>query len=260
MRNMKNKFLLALTVLPVVFFACSKQPSGNDKTATTGTGSATSVVSVNSEGTAAVNPVIATDTDANNIEKPLDPKDILPPTQSIKHLDEMVSEYQLGQSLTPEQVKQNTELKQKIIRGTFDIKELCRLSLGKHWDEITQAQRDEFVGLMTKLLETKAIFSKEQLHGENKLYDINYQKETYDDTEKKKATVVTKMNIPKDKTSFAITYKMLITPFGWKIYDVIVDDASLLSNYKFQFDRIITTSGYNDLISRMKKKLDDISK
>lgn len=194
------------------------------------------------------------------IEKPVDPKDILPPMEAIKHLDDMVADYNLGQNLTPEQIQQNVDLKQNIIRGTFDIKELCRLSLGKHWDETSDEQHKYFVELMTKLLETKAIFSKEQLHGENKLYNINYQKETYDDAEKKKATVVTKMNVPKERLVLNITYKMLLTPYGWKIYDVIVDDASLLQNYKFQFDRIISTSGYEDLISRMKKKLEDISK
>jgi len=53
---------------------------------------------------------------------------------------------------------------------------------------------------------------------------------------------------------------MLVTDYGWKIFDVIVDDASLLSNYKFQFDRIISKNGYEDLIERMQSKLNKISK
>jgi ABC-type transporter MlaC component len=51
---------------------------------------------------------------------------------------------------------------------------------------------------------------------------------------------------------------MLLTPYGWKIFDVIVDDASLLSNYRFQFDRIIQKGGFEDLIKRMEVKLVDI--
>lgn len=190
----------------------------------------------------------------------LDPKDIGTPTQAIKDLDKIVESYHLGQALTPQQVQENEELKQRIIRGTFDIAELCRLSLGKHWENLLREQRDHFVGLMTNLLETKAIFSKEQLRGENKLYRIVYKNQNYDDAEKTRATVYSQMNVPKEKITLDITYKLLISPYGWKIYDVIVDDASLLSNYKFQFDRIITKDGFSELITRMEKKLEELKK
>lgn len=192
------------------------------------------------------------------VQNPVDPKDIVPPLQSIKDLDKLVEGYHVGQNLSADQQQHNIDLKQKIIRGTFDIQELCRLALGKHWDEITAAQRVEFVDMMTLLLETKAIFSKEQLRGDNKLYSVSYNKETYDDAEKKKSTVFTTMNVPKEKLKLEITYKLLLTPYGWKIYDVIVDDASLLANYKFQFDRIIQKNGFADLMERMKGKLEKI--
>ena len=44
----------------------------------------------------------------------------------------------------------------------------------------------------------------------------------------------------------------------WKIYDVIVDGASLLDNYKYQFDSIIKKSGYPDLVRRMRSKLNEM--
>lgn len=180
------------------------------------------------------------------------------PMESIQDLDQRVSAYHLGQNLTPQQLEENAALKKKIIRGTFDIAELSRLSLDKHWDEITVEQRKHFVSLMTHLLEKKAIFSKEQLHGDNKLYDIHYTKETIEPADQTKATVYSKMLVPKKKMDLDLTYKLLRKPTGWKIYDVIVDDASLLSNYRFQFDRIIQKSGFADLIQRMEGKLTQI--
>jgi phospholipid transport system substrate-binding protein len=42
------------------------------------------------------------------------------------------------------------------------------------------------------------------------------------------------------------------------VYDVIVDDASLVDNYRYQFDTIITKSGYPELVQRMKKKLTEL--
>lgn len=189
------------------------------------------------------------------LETVLDPSKIPSPIESIKLLDKKIEDYHLGQNLTQEQLDDNLKLKREIIRGTFDINELCRLSLTKHWETITEDQRKLFVGLMTRLLEKKAILSKEQVKG-NKSYSINYQSEKFRDPEKTRATVKSRLVVPKDKMDFDLTYEMLLTPYGWKIFDVIVDDASLLTNYKFQFDKIISKNGFDDLVKRMQTKLD----
>lgn len=219
-------------------FACSKSA---DKAQNTGVGGGSKNISVQQE--------------EEYQPKVLDPKEIVSPIQSIKDLDKTVEQYHAGKNLTAEQIAENKKLKFQIIRGTFDIRELCRLSLAEHWHELKAGEQDEFVKLMTELLETKAIFSKEQLHGDDKLYHINYSQEVFDDPEKTKSTVKTEMVIPKENLHFEIVYKMLLTPYGWKIYDVVVDDASLLTNYRFQFDRIIKENGFADLIQRMRDKL-----
>lgn len=235
------------------FSACSGQKGESPQTQNQNSTTTVSTPTPQDEKTQSVED----DTYAHE-QKILDPKDIGTPMEAVKELDKNVEAYHLGQNLTPEQLAENQKLKSQIIRGTFDIKELCRLALAKHWDEITDDQRRHFVKLMTNLLDKKALFSKEQLKGENKYYKISYLKDVYDDAEKKKATVTTKMFIPKDKIDLDLTYKMLLTPYGWKIFDVIVDDASLLSNYRFQFDRIIQKGGFEDLIKRMEVKLVDI--
>lgn len=180
------------------------------------------------------------------------------PMDSIKDLDKQIESYHLGQNLTSTQNDENLALKKRIIQGTFDIAELSRLSLGAHWGEIKPEQQKYFVDLMTRLLEKKAIFSKEQLHGDNKYYNIVYLKETFEAADQNKSVVTTRMMVPKRKMDLDLTYKLLKKSDDWKIYDVIVDDASLLSNYKFQFDRIIQKGGFSDLISRMETKLNKI--
>lgn len=182
----------------------------------------------------------------------------LGPMESIKDLDRQVESYHLGQNLSEEQLAQNTHLKKNIIRGTFDIEELSRLALDKHWAEIKADMQKHFVSLMKELLEKKAIFSKEQLKGENKYYRIEYIREEPDKSDHTRATVYTKMLIPKRGMDLDLTYKLVKKEYGWKIFDVIVDDASLLSNYRFQFDRIIQKSGFDDLIKRMENRLASI--
>ena len=97
--------------------------------------------------------------------------------------------------------------------------------------------------------------------------------------DKGKSLVQTWVNIPSENLKISLNYKMhqvdiaelvildpivgvaLPVPAGtpttreWRIYDVIVDDASLLDNYRYQFDAIIRKGGYADLIRRMESKL-----
>ena len=252
--------LILLSLITLIFVSCSTSNSSVSQTqqaatlqANTETSTTASTAKLEAQGAEATKKIIE-----DYVPKVLDPKDIIPPMQSIKDLDQMIESYHLGQNLSSDQIMDNKLLKQRIIRGTFDITELCRLSLGKHWGKLDSAQQKHFVELMTKLLETKAIFSKEQLKGTNKYYTIKYKKEVFDNKDKTKATIYTDMRVPKEKMTLNITYKMLLSPYGWNIFDVIVDDASLLTNYKFQFDRIILKNGFTDLLARMEKKLDSI--
>ncbi len=186
------------------------------------------------------------------------PGKILGPLDSIKELDDKVSTYKSGSNLTPEDSAANTKLKEDIIRGTFDISELSRIALDVHWNEISEKERSYFSSLMTTLLEKKAILSKEQVKSDNKPYHIAYKKEEMVGPDKKSALVFTILTVPSEKVSLNINYKLILTPTGWHIFDVIVDDASLVENYKFQFDTIIRKYGYPELVSRMEQKLKEM--
>lgn len=179
----------------------------------------------------------------------------LGPLESIKDLDRKIESYKTGDALTPEDIEANRALKESIIRGTFDLYELCRLALSSHWEQIDDKQRTYFADLMTRLLEKKALFSKEQVKGDSKGYRVTYKSEQFLDAEKKTSLVSTKVLVPTEKIDLNINYKLIRNERGWNIFDVIVDDASLVENYKFQFDTIIKKYGYPDLINRMEKKL-----
>jgi len=40
----------------------------------------------------------------------------------------------------------------------------------------------------------------------------------------------------------------------WKVYDVVIDDISLVDNYRFQFHRVIAESSYQALVRIVKEK------
>jgi len=189
-------------------------------------------------------------------ESPPNPANInQSPLEAIKELDRKIDHYKTGSQLTEQEVEANRKLKLDILRGTFDIRELCKLSLAEHWNEISPQEHDNFTNLMMNLLERKAIFSKEQVKGEGKPYQITYKSQKFLDDQKSKALVNTQIHVPSQKATITINYQLRQDPTGWRVFDVIVDEASLVENYKFQFDTIIKKYGYQELINRMQNKL-----
>lgn len=181
------------------------------------------------------------------------------PTRAIQDLETKMESYKTGPSLTAAEREKNIQLKRDALNGTFDLRELCRLALDKHWNNLSAPEQSNFVALMTQLLEKKGILSKEQSRTRGKKYFIKYLGDTYLDVQKIKARSRTLITVPKEDVAISIDYKLLKKGIEWKIFDVIVDDASLVDNYKYQFNNIITKHGYPELVSRMRKKLNDMN-
>ncbi|HKY62984.1 MAG TPA: ABC transporter substrate-binding protein [bacterium] len=179
------------------------------------------------------------------------------PTREVQEIEVKMDAYKTGSGLSAEDKANNSKIKRDILTGTFDLRELCRLALDKHWGEISAAEQNNFVALMTDLLETKAIFSKEHSKTQGKAYTVQYLGDTYSN-EKTRAKTRTKVVVPKENVKVDIEYKMKKDTQGWKVYDVVVDDASLVENYRFQFDSIISKNGYPELVRRMQNKLKEL--
>lgn len=186
------------------------------------------------------------------------------PTRAIQTLDDMLDDFKVaekGKKLSAADEAFNTNLKQKIIHGTFDIRELGKQSLGGHWNQEADANRERFIQLLTDLLEQKALFSKEQSAAKSKnggKYFVVYRGHKFDSADNQRAFVRTKVVVPSENVDIALNYRLKKMGNEWKIYDVIVDEASLVDNYKYQFDSIIKKHGFADLLQRMTTKLDDI--
>jgi phospholipid transport system substrate-binding protein len=179
------------------------------------------------------------------------------PTREIQEIELKMDDYDTRPNPPPEVRTNNAKIKRDILNGTFDLRELARLALDKHWSPLSPEQQNSFVALLTELLETKAIFSKEHSKTQGKSYLIQYLGDTYLDN-RTQAKTRTKVVIAKENVNIEIDYRLKRGSGSWKIYDVIVDDASLVDNYRYQFDSIITKNGYPELVNRMQKKLAEL--
>jgi phospholipid transport system substrate-binding protein len=140
----------------------------------------------------------------------------------------------------------------KIANDIFDFGETARRSLGRHWQPRTPAERDEFVQLFSDLLE-RSYISKVELYGGEK---IQYLGDTID--EQAQAKVQTKL-LTKSGSDIPIEYRMHKKGERWLVYDVIIEGVSLIANYRTQFNKIIQTSSYQELVKKMKSKQDELA-
>ncbi len=138
----------------------------------------------------------------------------------------------------------------KIANDIFDWGEIARRSLARHWQPLNEQQRTEFVGLFSELLE-RSYISKIELYGGEK---ILYTNERLDGDY---GTVVTKI-ITKNGTEVPVDYKMYKRGERWLVYDVNIEGVSLVSNYRTQFNKIIQTASYNELVTKLKTKQDEL--
>lgn len=179
------------------------------------------------------------------------------PIQAIKELDQMADQYRVGKNITLEDKKFNQALKNKILRGTFDLRELARLALDKYWNQRSPKEQKDFVELLTNLLEERSVFSKERAaeKGSGRGYSIDYKGQIYLNKEKTDALAKSVLRLKKRNMKIELDYKLKKNGNEWKIYDVIMDGASLVDNYRYSFGNIIKKQGYPELVSRMQNKL-----
>jgi len=137
----------------------------------------------------------------------------------------------------------------QIANEIFDFSETARRSLARHWAGRTQAERDEFVQLFSDLLE-RSYISKIELYGGEKIGFVG------DTIEGDGAVVRTKL-VTKQGTEIPIDYRMHRKGDKWLVYDVVIEGVSLIANYRTQFNKIITTSSFQELVKKMRTKQEE---
>jgi phospholipid transport system substrate-binding protein len=152
---------------------------------------------------------------------------------------------------TPEAELEREEVR-KLVGAFLDYGELARRSLSSHWDQLTPKQRTEFSETLKQLVERSYL---RQIHG-GPNYNIKYEKEEKAGNEATVDATLHTMSRGK-KVDVALEYKMLGKDGKWVVYDVVTDDQSMLENYRAEFNKIITKDGFDALMKRMRKKLEE---
>ena len=137
----------------------------------------------------------------------------------------------------------------QVANEIFDFSETAKRSLARHWAARSQAEREEFVQLFGDLLE-RSYISKIELYGGEKIKFVG-------ETIEPDGAIVRTRLVTRQDTEIPIDYRMHARGDKWLVYDVLIEGVSLISNYRTQFNKIITTSSYQELVKKMKSKQEE---
>ena len=169
------------------------------------------------------------------------------PTDTVKTVIDKVIKVLQDPSL--KDVKKEEERRSKIraaVHEVFDFREMAMRSLARNWSKRSDAEKDEFTSLFSDLLERSYINRIESYSDEKVVYDSEEVDGEY-------AVVKTRF-ITKRREEITVDYKMMMEKGAWRVYDVVIERVSLVNNYRIQFNKIINSSSYAELVKKMKNK------
>ena len=133
-----------------------------------------------------------------------------------------------------------------ILMPVFDFGEMSRRSLGSHWGKAKPEEQQEFVKLFSDLL---AYTYLKRIRRNATTSEI---KEITDTITGDKAFVKSVVVAEGDPVS--IDYRLMQENGGWRIYDVVIENIGLVSNYRDEFNGIIRKEGMPGLLTKLREK------
>lgn len=134
---------------------------------------------------------------------------------------------------------------EEVIASHFDYTEMSKRALAANWTPLTAVERTEFVELFKSFLSDRYAEKIEGYSGEQVFYLSERIEGNY--AEVRTELRSTKVEIPMD-------YRLHVKDGMWHAYDIIADGVSLVKNYRSQFDKIIRSDSYQELVRRLRAR------
>jgi len=176
------------------------------------------------------------------------------PTEKVRKATEEIT------SILDEYVKNHQKNREETISKImaiadqhFDWAEMAKRSLSRFWKERTPDEQNNFTSLFRDLIKNAYIGRIEGYAGEKVVFEGEKVEDTY-------SVVKTKIITPSKGTEIPVYYRLQNNGGNWMVYDVVIEGVSLVNNYRDQFNSILQSSSYEELVKRIKDKLAQDSK
>ena len=141
--------------------------------------------------------------------------------------------------------EQRKEMLRETLMPRFDWYEMARQALGKHWS-VAAGRENEFVAAFAEFLGKSYVVTIGSYKDEKILF-------VQESIESNRAQVKTKI-VPDQGESISVNYRLHRVEGEWKIYDVVVEDISIVVNFRSQFNRVLAKGSFDDLLKQLREK------
>ena len=145
----------------------------------------------------------------------------------------------------PERAEERRHQIEDIIKHRVDYKEMARRALGTPWSTLSHRDQHEFVSLFVQLLRD-TFAGRITEHSDEQVVFLGELRED--------AFAEVKAQMKGRKIDTPVNFRLIHRAHEWRVYDVVIDEASIVSNYRSQFTSIIRDVSYVGLIKKMKQK------
>ena len=134
----------------------------------------------------------------------------------------------------------------KVIKEHFEFRSISKSVLATNWRKATGYEQDRFVGFFTQTLENTYLTAIESYSGE----EIKYVGEKINNDRAVVDTIIVSKN-----NDIPVSYKLKLTGDQWFVYDVVIENVSMVSNYRNMYAAIIGKSGVDGLLLNLETGL-----
>lgn len=135
-----------------------------------------------------------------------------------------------------------------LIEQRFDFALMSQLALGDTWKERSEDEQANFTRLFSDLLKTTYI---------RRIESYSDEKVSFDKQVLKNDLAMVYSLFSKNNSEFSIIYKLQKSDNDWHVYDVIIEGASIIKQYRRQFSQIVQQENFQGLIKRLEEKMRD---
>lgn len=176
------------------------------------------------------------------------------PDELVRHTSEdVLAVIKQDKDIQAGDLRKITALAEDKILPHFDFERMSRMVLGKHWRSASKEQQAQFMSEFRSLL--IRTYASALAKYRNQTIDYKPFRAQPGDTS---VTVKTEIIQP-GGPSLPIDYTLAKVGNQWKVYDVVIEGVSLVTNYRGQFSGEIRQSGMDGLIQRLTQKNKELS-
>lgn len=135
------------------------------------------------------------------------------------------------------------------VDSIFDFQEMGKRALGRTWDKLASAEKEEYIDLFTRLVKQRYIGKIDSYSGQ----EIVFKRQVL----KGRSALVYSVLLD-NNTEIPIDYRLVLKNDLWTAYDLRIENVSLVANYRRDFASIVKKNGVAGLIKKMNDKVEQL--